>query len=150
MTKYLFTITFFLLAIVVAAQNHTKDGNEIHRLEQIIVKAILNGDTNMLEQVWAPEFIVNNPRNNVTVSRDSVLQIQKAGLINYSDFTRIIEKIQFQKGLAIVMGREAFVSQNDTPGVKAGITYNRRFTNIWIKKKGKWIQIGRHASIICQ
>jgi hypothetical protein len=48
------------------------------------------------------------------------------------------------------MGMETFVSRNDIPGAKAGLPYKRRFTNIWMKKKGKWQQIGRHASIICQ
>ena len=54
------------------------------------------------------------------------------------------------KNIVITMGFEIFVSRNDLPGAKAGQAYKRRFTNIWMKKKGKWQQIARHASIICQ
>lgn len=48
------------------------------------------------------------------------------------------------------MGHEIFVSRNDIPGARAVQIYKRRFTNIWMKKNGKWQQIARHASIICQ
>lgn len=82
--------------------------------------------------------------------RDAVMQTQKAGMINYGSFERVIEQIQFQKDIVITMGYETFVSRNDIPGAKAGQTYKRRFTNIWMKKKGSWQQIARHASIICE
>ncbi len=71
-------------------------------------------------------------------------------MIDYSTFERVIEQMQFQKDIVITMGHETFVSKNDIPGAKAGQTYKRRFTNIWMKKKDKWQQIARHASIICQ
>jgi hypothetical protein len=48
------------------------------------------------------------------------------------------------------MGHETIVSKNDTPVAKAGQIFKRRFTNIWMKKNGKWQQIARHASVICQ
>ena len=111
---------------------------------------ILNADTNTLKQVWAPEFLVNNPRNDISTNRDAVLKTQKSGMIDYSSFERVIEQMQFQKDIVITMGHETFVSRNDIPGAKAGQMYKRRFTNIWMKKKGKWQQIARHASIICQ
>lgn len=123
---------------------------EIRALEQMVTTAILNGDTATLIKVWAPEFLVNNPRNSITGNRDSVLILQKAGLLNYSRFERVTERIQFQKKLVITMGLELIVSRQDIPGVKAGEVYRRRFTNVWMKKSGKWKQIARHASIICQ
>ncbi|GAA4469132.1 hypothetical protein GCM10023189_55610 [Nibrella saemangeumensis] len=119
-------------------------------MEQTVVTAILNADTTTLKQVWVPEFLVNNPRNDISVNRAAVLQTQKAGLINYSTFDRVIEQMQVQGDVVITMGHETFVSRNDIPGAKAGQPYKRRFTNIWMKKKGKWQQIARHASIICQ
>ncbi|MEJ7739630.1 MAG: nuclear transport factor 2 family protein [Chitinophagaceae bacterium] len=151
MTKFVFLSAFTITTVLATnAQDNSKSEAEIRRLEQIVVTAILNADTNRLKQVWAPEFLVNNPRNDISGNRDSVLLTQKAGMINYSSFERIIERIQFQKNFIITMGHETFVSRNDTPGARAGQTYKRRFTNIWIKKNGKWQQTARHASIICQ
>ena len=150
MTKYIFLITFTIVALATNAQDNSKADAEIRRLEKTVVTAILNVDTNTLKQVWAPEFLVNNPRNDISGNRDTVLLTQKAGMINYSSFERVIERMQFQKNIVITMGSEIFVSRNDIPGAKAGQTYKRRFTNIWMKKNGKWQQIARHASIICQ
>jgi hypothetical protein len=149
--KYFLTATIFLATLIKGtAQTVSKKEMQIRLLEQTVVTAILNADTNTLKNVWAPEFLVNNPRNKITGNRDSVLISQKAGMIDYSTFERIIERIQFQKNIVTTMGYEIFVSRRDIPEAKAGQTYKRRFTNIWMKKKGKWQQIARHASIICQ
>ena len=150
MIKLFFLMTFLVVTLSSNGQSTAKSEAEIRKLEQSVVKAILNSDTSKLKQVWAPEFLVNNPRNDISVSRSAVLQTQKSGMIDYSIFERVIEQIQFQKDIVITMGHETFVSKNDIPGAKAGQSYKRRFTNIWMKKKGNWQQIARHASIICQ
>lgn len=150
MIKLFFSIAFLIATLLSSGQFSANTEAQIRELEQSVVTAILNGDTNTLKQVWAPEFLVNNPRNDISANRDAVLKTQKSGMIDYSSFERVIEQIQLQKDIVITMGHETFVSRNDIPGAKAGQTYKRRFTNIWMKKKGKWQQIARHASIICQ
>lgn len=150
MKYFLTTIIFLATLINGTAQTVSKTEIQIRLLEQTVVTAILTADTNTLKNVWAPEFLVNNPRNKITGNRDSVLISQKAGMIDYSTFERIIERIQIQKNIVTTMGYEIFVSRRDIPEAKAGQTYKRRFTNIWMKKKGRWQQIARHASIICQ
>ena len=150
MIKSFFLIAFLISTLLTNGQSTAKTEVEIRKLEQTVVMAILNADTNTLKQVWAPEFLVNNPRNDISANRNAVLQTQKSGMIDYSTFERVIEQMQFQKDIVITMGHETFVSRNDIPGAKAGQIYKRRFTNIWMKKKGKWQQIARHASIICQ
>ncbi|MEO7923414.1 MAG: nuclear transport factor 2 family protein [Chitinophagaceae bacterium] len=147
--KYLFPIAFLISTLLANGQATAKTEAEIRKMEQTVVMAILNADSNTLKQVWAPEFLVNNPRNDISANRNVVLQTQKSGMIDYTTFERVIEQMQFQKVIVITMGYEIFVSRNDIPGAKAGQTYKRRFTNIWMKKKGKWQQIARHASIIC-
>lgn len=150
MTKHILFIAFSILSLSIYAQTNSKTETEIRALEEIGVKAILAGDTNTLKQLWAPEYLVNTPRNVVTETRDSIFLIQKAGVIDYSTYEKVIERMQFQKNIVITMGHETIVSKNDTRAAKAGQIYKRRFTNIWMKKNGKWQQIARHASIICQ
>jgi hypothetical protein len=150
MTKFIFLIAFAISTLSISAQDNSKIEAEIRGLEQRGQAAILSGDTNTLKELWAPEFLVNTPRNQATGTRDSILLIQKAGMIDYTTFEKVIERMQFQKNLVITMGRETIVPKNDIPGMKAGQTYKRRFTNIWMKKEGKWQQVARHASIICQ
>lgn len=150
MTKYIFLLAFTISIFSANAQNNSKAEAEIRKLEQTGATAILNGDTNTLKQNWAPEFLVNTPRNEITGTRDSILLIQKAGVIDYSTYEKVIERMQFQKNIVITMGHETLVSKNDTRTAKAGQVYKRRFTNIWMKKNGKWQLIARHASVICQ
>ena len=149
MTKYIFLLAFTISVFPTNAQDNSNTKAEIQRLEQTGATAILNGDTNTLKQIWAPEFLVNTPRNEITGTRDSILLIQKSGMIDYSTYEKVIERMQFQKDIVITMGHETLVSKNDTPAAKAGQVYKRRFTNIWMKKNGKWQLIARHASVIC-
>ena len=149
MVKLLFPVLLLLPCFLSHGQSDVETESEVRKLEQIVVTAILQADTNTLKQVWAPEFLVNNPRNDISPGRDAVLKVQKAGMINYSRFERVIEQIQFQTDIVITMGYETFVPRNDIPGAKAGQEHKRRFTNVWMKKNGKWQQIARHASMIC-
>jgi hypothetical protein len=148
MKKLFFSILLSVISLYSNGQSAVE--TEIKQLEQTEVTAILQKDTNTLKQIWAPEFFVNNPRNTISPNRDAVIEVMKGGLINYSQFERIVEQVYFQKDIVITMGQETFVSRTDIPGVKAGQTYKRRFTNIWMNKDGKWQQVARHASIICQ
>lgn len=150
MRKYILLIAFSISLLPIYAQDNAKTEAEIRALEQTGARAILTGDTNTLKQIWAPEFLVNTPRNEITGTRDSILLIQKAGMIDYSTYEKVIERMQFQENIVITMGHETLVSKNDTPAARAGQIYKRRFTNIWMKKNGKWQLIARHASIICQ
>ena len=150
MTKYIFLLACTISIFSANAQDNSKTEAEIRRLEQTGATAILNGDTNTLKQIWAQEFLVNTPRNQVTETRDSILLIEKAGMLDYSTYEKVIERMQFQKNTVITMGHETIVSKNDTRILKAGQVYKRRFTNIWMKKNGKWQLIARHASLICQ
>ncbi len=45
---------------------------------------------------------------------------------------------------------ETYIPRIDLPEAKAGQVVKRRFTNIWMYKNGKWQQIARHASVICE
>ena len=150
MKKYFLQVVCSILLFSAYAQNNSKVEAEIRRLELAGNTAILNGDTNMLKQIWASEFLVNTPRNEVTEGRDSILLLQKAGIIDYSTYEKVIERIQFHKGVVITMGNETLVSKNDTPSSKAGQVFKRRFTNIWMKKNGNWQLTARHASVICK
>ena len=149
MKLFFFILALHLISLNSNSQKQNTTEALIRSLEQKVVQAILNSDTNTLKELWAPEFLVNTPRNSIAKDRNAVFEIQRLGLINYSSFEKVVESIQINKKFVITMGSETFVSRTDIPGAKAGQPVKRRFTNIWMKKKGKWQQTGRHASIIC-
>jgi len=61
---------------------------------------------------------------------------------------REIEEIKFYGDTVIVMGSEVVTPAQGAP--RAGQTIRRRFTNIWMKRKGKWWLTARHANVICE
>ncbi len=127
MLKIISTLFLCLTAFLTNAQKSTIE-KTIKGLEQMVVKGILNSDTNLLKKVWAPEFLVNTPRNNIAESRAAVFLNQTSGLINYASFERFIEKMQVQKNIVITMGHEIYVPKVDLPEAKAGQVVKRRFT----------------------
>ena len=145
----LFSITVFLFCSLLAySQENAIIDKIIRESEQKAVKGILLADTNILKQVWAPGFVVNTPRNTIAENRDAVFKNQKAGLINYSSFERVIEKLDIQGNVVITMGYETYIPRTDLPEAKAGQVVKRRFTNVWMNQNG-WVQVARHASVIC-
>ena len=115
---------------------------EIRKLELAHADAVLRGDLAAMDKIWTTDFKVNNPFNEV----DKADRI-RSGAVTYSSFVRIPESVQIHKNTVIVMGRETVVPKGNSPG--AGKTINRRYTNIWMKREGKWRLIARHASVIC-
>lgn len=133
----------FLCSLVAAAQDRSEE-TRIRQLEEQVVQAILRSDTNLMKQLWAPEFLVNTPRNNIANGRAAVLEIQKTGLINYSSFEKTVEQVLIKGAVAIAMGSEWHTFSGNS------VIIRRRFTNIWMKEGDRWRQVARHASVICE
>ncbi|MBB1286158.1 T9SS type A sorting domain-containing protein [Flavisolibacter sp. BT320] len=89
--------------------------------------------------------MVNSPLNAIVIGGQ--VELVKAGIISYSSFTRTVEEVTVLKDVVITMGAETVVPT--APDPMAGQTVVRRFTNIWIKEKGEWILVARHANNIC-
>lgn len=121
--------------------------SQIRMLENEEITAILSHDYARLENIWAEDFMVNNPSNTVIMGRSSVIQRMKEGIINYSAFEREIEKIKELENLVIVMGMETVYPKEGAP--MAGQKVQRRYTNIWTFENGHWIIKARHANVIC-
>ena len=115
---------------------------EIRKLDLDHAAAILRGDLAALDKLWTEDFIVNNPFNEI----DKANRI-RSGAVTYSSFIREPEAITIYGNTVIVMGRETVVPKGDSPD--AGKTIKRRYTNIWMKREGRWRLVARHASVIC-
>jgi ketosteroid isomerase-like protein len=121
---------------------------EIKRLDLAEADAIQRKDITALNKLLAEDFTVNNPRNEVIRGREEVYALMRNGTINYSSFVREPEALLFYGNTVVVMGGEVITSAGNASGAEQ--TVRRRYTNIWMKKKGKWLLTARHASVICQ
>ena len=146
MKKLCLLLLLFSIAASAFSQDSAAVAKKINELEQLGIKSLLAGDTTVLKKLWAPEFMVNTPRNNLAADRNAVLEIQRNGMINYSSFTRVVEKMQVQEDVVISMGYETYVPKENLP--MAGQTVKRRYTNIWLWHNNRLILIARQASNI--
>jgi ketosteroid isomerase-like protein len=128
-------------------QNHALE-QTIRRLELAEKDAVLRSDVAALEKLWAEDFTVNNPNNQISRGRKEVVDRVRSGLLNYSSFVREIESVGFYGDTVIVMGLEIVTPTGNNP--RAGQAVRRRYTNIWMKRKGDWLLAVRHANVICQ
>ena len=125
-----------------SVKQKAKIEQEIRRLDLAHADAILRGDLAALDKLWTEDFKVNNPFNQI----DRADRI-RTGAVTYSSFTREPETVLVHGDTVIVMGRELVVPKGNSPD--AGETINRRYTNIWMKRSGRWRLVARHASVIC-
>ena len=117
---------------------------EIRALEQVQVDALLRNDIAAMKRNWATDYVVNNPRNEVVEASKGRIA---SGTRTYSSFIREVERVLIHGNTVIVMGQEIVVPSGTAPD--AGKTIIRRFTNIWMKRDGKWLLTARQATVIC-
>ena len=150
------TLGFYLAAFLilcptfVLAQDSKKPKDtleqEIRKLDLAQAEAILRNDFGALDKLCAKDFTVNNPRGEISRGNEAVKELIRSGVINYASFVREIEVVLIHGKTVIVMGHETLVPNENSP--QAGQTARRRYTNIWMKRNGKWLLTARHASVI--
>ena len=145
------TVMAFIFTSSVSGQSAKQNGaleQEIRRLDLAEADAIQHGDFAALNKLLAEDFTVNSPRNEIVKGREAVYALIRSGIVNYSSFDREPEAVLIYENTVVVMGLETIKPTGNAPG--AGQTVRRRYTNIWMKKKGKWLLTARHANVICQ
>jgi len=150
------TLGFYLAAflilcpVFVLAQDSKKPKDtleqKIRKLDLAQAEAILRKDFGALDKLCAKDFTVNNPRGEISRGNEAVKELIRSGVINYDSFVREIEVVLIHGKTVIVMGHETLVPNENSP--QAGQTARRRYTNIWMKRNGKWLLTARHASVI--
>ena len=122
--------------------------SEIRKLEADQVEYLMNGKVTEMKNNWAADYTVNNPFYVVQDANTGPIQ---SGVLTYSKFERNIEKILLHDSVIIVMGNELVVPKTAPKGSSHDTNQpiKRRFTNVWMRKNGKWILIARHANNIC-
>lgn len=145
MKKIILTAVVVVQNLALIAQNDAQKEAEVRTMEQQEVQALLLKDTLTLKKIWAPDFMVNSPFNMVFIGGQ--VGLVSAGIISYSSFIRTIEHVMVLKDVVITMGSETVIPSGLDP--MAGQTIQRRYSNIWMKEKGIWILVARHANNIC-
>ena len=140
----------FLLSILFVLGHNNSFAQEnaetvIRNLENAEGQAWVNKDSVALFKMFSPQLVVNTPLNRVA-TLEVVKKLMRAGKIDVSYSEKIIEKITFINGMAVVMGRDIIKPQGAMDN--AGKTVNRQYTDVWIKDESGWHLTIRQATII--
>ncbi len=152
-TAFFYLVAFLLLFLLPAlAQNSKKQSDsleqEIRRLDLAEAEAIQKKDFQALDKLADQDFTTNSPRNEIVKGKEDVKELIRKGVIDYASFVREVEAVLIYEKTIVTMGRETIVMGNNSP--QKGETTRRRYTNIWIKRNGKWLLTARHANVICE
>lgn len=109
------------------------------------VAAFMQKDTKALKNLWSSDFVVTNPLNQF-VKGEQVTRMVDNGILAFSSYDRKVEYVRIYKDTAIVAGSEIVGWAGKMP--MAGKTSNLRFTSVWMKHGGRWLQVVRHANIV--
>ena len=126
------------------AQARNRMEETIRQLNAQEVIALLRNDTTALEALWSKDFVVTNPFNKFLNSKQ-VIALVETGMLAFSSYDRKIEYVHIYGDTAVVAGNETVVWSGKMP--LAGKTSHLRFTGIWMKQNGHWLQVARHANI---
>ncbi len=142
-------VVFGVTGLVFGQSAKSNDALErqIRKLELAHADAILRRDVEALKNLIAEDATTNHPTNKIVKEREGIFELIRNGTINYSSFVREPEAFLFYKNMVVVMGNETLTMASSAVGV--GQTIHRRYTNVWMKRKGKWLLTIRHANIIC-
>lgn len=137
-------IMFIVVTRLVAQGDNTELREEIRKLDMAHADAIFKGDTLALDSLMDDDITVNHPTNRIVKEKKELLDLIKLGVIRYTSFERYPETFLFFKDIVVVMGHEIVVPGKGAPN--SGKTIQRRYTNFWMKREGKWRLTVRHAN----
>jgi ketosteroid isomerase-like protein len=120
---------------------------EVRRANTEEVDAFRQNDPKVMDRLWSEDFVVTNPLNKF-VTKQQVLGMVHAGVLVITSTDRQIEYLRVYGDTVIVAGNETVVWGGKMPN--AGKTEHLRFTGIWMKRRGHWQEVARHANIVPQ
>jgi len=119
--------------------------NELRSLNAQEVDALMHNDLKTLSRLWSDDFVVTNPLNKF-VDKQQVVELIESKTLAFKSYDRQIEYIRIHDATAVVAGNETVVWAGKMPN--AGKTSQVRFTAVWMKQKGRWQEVARHANIV--
>ena len=147
----LLALALIAFPVACAAITHAPVGDaaSLRAVDEQQRRAIAQADISALEAMAHPDLRINAPTNRVVV-HDAFFALMRSGAIGAETFIRTPEDVLVTGNIGSVMGRETVAL---TPGSDLARLYGsgplqRRYTNIYVWQKGRWLWLSRHANVI--
>lgn len=138
------TLTFAAAAVLVTAAAVAGDDLEwVTRLDREICVATWTADAVWFEENVADEYVLITPTGATKTKRDVIRELATPGM-KMEPFEPFDVQVRMYGDCAVVTGR---MRQRFVLG---GIRYanDLRYTDVYVKRKGKWQLVSAHASTV--
>jgi len=134
-----------LTAQKVPTSKQSKIVSELKQLEIDIGKANIRRDKAFFERVEADEFVFIDSAGGVTTKAEDVASLdQPPGEFRLVSYDVDEMKVKIYGSTAVVTGRTTTVSK----GKDREITNRTRFTDVFVRRAGRWQLVAGHSSRI--
>lgn len=147
MKSALMCVSLFLAAGCVTHPTPTRDSVlAVDERQRAMVAA---SDVAGLEKLVHPNLRINAPGGRV-LTREEFLANMRSGEIAAESFDRTAEDVSISGEVAVVMGRETFtpVATSELGRAFGAKALQRRYTNIYVWQRGRWLWLARQASVV--
>ena len=141
--KRLCLIAFVLFACsyVALAQSSTKE--DLIALENSFNDALVRADLKTIKEIEADDLIFTDATGTVTSKADE-MQSLKSGDVKFESIQMTDTRVQDFGDTAVVAGRLVEKAQYKN----ADISGTYRFTDVWVKRKGKWEHVAGQETLV--
>ena len=126
-----------------------QDEQSLRGADATQLEAARTRDADALERMMHPSFVVNSPEGE-TWDRERTLALWRSRGIGHDSFDRVVESVTLEGTVGVVVGREIVQPSADSLAgqrrADGGEPVQRRFTNVWVWKDGRWQFFARHAN----
>ncbi|MBV9958322.1 MAG: nuclear transport factor 2 family protein [Acidobacteria bacterium] len=143
-------LLFSALVLVASAQTKPKDNKsrvqaELMQLERDIGEANIKRDKAFFERIEADEFIFTDSSGGLTTKAQDVASLDSPpGAFKLVSYVPDEMSVQVYGDTAVVTGRVTTVSRS----AERSVTSQSRFTDVFVKRKGRWQLVAGHSSRI--
>lgn len=139
----------FCLLLASAIPAAAQDEVGLRRADAAQHEAARTRDADALAAMMHPAFQVNSPEGEMW-SREKTLALWRNRGIGHDRFDRFVETVALDGDVGVVAGREIVQPSADSLAGRrradGGLAVERRFTNVWLWKGGRWWFFARHAN----
>jgi ketosteroid isomerase-like protein len=131
-------------ACLLGAQNKSSGAEQdIMRIEQEMLAAVLKGDTGPSERYLAENYVFTGP-DGLSMGKAQSIQDLKSGSLKLQAASLDNSRVQLYGDTAIVT-----YSSNDKGTYKGkDISGKTRWTDVFVKQKGRWTIVASHGSMV--
>ena len=126
---------------VLAVDAHADDVEELRRLDKEITVATWTADALWFEQNLVDDYVLIAPNGAIRIKRDIIRELATPGL-KMEAYEPLETQIRVYGDAAVITGR---MLQRFVLG-RIRYANDLRYTDVWVKKKGKWLLVTSHTS----